>query len=131
MQADGAWDPEQGPDPRCWQRGALTDVLHVRDDQDEDEDEEGAKGNGEGEGEGEGGGGAGGGAGWGVSAEALAALCDEAETPPPLLELQVLLSSTRAHFHTPGPPARPRAPRPAGPRGIPPRRDCRRRSRAP
>ena len=36
VQADGAWDPEQGPDPRCWQRGALTDVLHVRDDQDED-----------------------------------------------------------------------------------------------
>ena len=29
VQADEAWDPEQGPDPRCWQRGALTDVLHV------------------------------------------------------------------------------------------------------
>ena len=78
LQEEEGWDPEAGPDPRYWERGALTDVM--------DSGGEGGEGGEVGEG---GEGGEGGGGGWGVGAERLEALCSEELAP--VVELQARL----------------------------------------
>ena len=77
LQEDESWDPEAGPDPRFWGRGALTDVV-----------DEGGEGGEDGKG------GEGGGGGWGVGAERLEALCSEELGP--VVELQARLESAAA-----------------------------------
>ena len=76
LQEEEGWDPEAGPDPCYWERGALTDVMDSGGEG--GEDGEGCEGSEEG-----------GGGGWGVGAERLEALCSEELAP--VVELQARL----------------------------------------
>ena len=68
------WHPEEGPDPRVWLRGGLSDVPHEEGSADLEGDTANTAG------------------GVGLSPEALERLCDEDNPPAAIVELQTRLA---------------------------------------